>query len=99
MIKHIVMFYFTDKVTEDNREEIKRMITDSVGKIKAVDLKGVIKLETVFNIVKGMPEIGLYGEFESKEALEAYQAHPEHIRHRNLTKDYCRDRVVFDWDC
>jgi hypothetical protein len=45
-----------------------------------------------------MPDVGLYGEFESKEALEAYQIHPEHVRHKDLTKDYCRDRVVFEWE-
>ena len=98
MIKHIVMFYFTGKVTEENQDEIKQMIAESVNKIKAADLEGVIKLEPVFNIVKGMPDVGLYGEFESKEALEAYQIHPEHVRHKDLTKDYCRDRVVFEWE-
>ena len=98
MIKHMVMLYFTDIVKEENQDEIKQIIAESVNKIKAADLDGVIKLEPIFNIVKGMPEVGLYGEFESKEALEAYQIHPEHVRHKDLTKDYCRDRVVFDWE-
>ena len=98
MIKHIVMFYFTDKVTDSNRNEIKNMISDSVERIKSAGIKGVIKMETVFNIVAGMPDVGLYGEFEDKQALEAYQTHPEHIRHKNITKDYCRDRIAVEWE-
>ena len=41
MIKHLVMFYFTDKVTDENRDESKRLIADSVKKIKDADIKGV----------------------------------------------------------
>ena len=39
MIKHLVMFYFTDKVTDENRDESKRLIADSVKKIKDADIK------------------------------------------------------------
>ena len=45
-----------------------------------------------------MPEVGLYGEFENDEALRNYQSHPEHKRHVELTKDFCKDRIVFDWE-
>ena len=98
MIKHLVMFYFTDKVNDENRDEIKRLIADSVKKIKDADIKGVSELKAVFNIADGMPEVGLYGEFENDEALRNYQSHPEHKRHIELTKDLCKDRTVFDWE-
>ena len=78
MIKHLVMFYFTDKVTDENRDEIKRLIADSVKKIKDSDIKGVSELKAVFNIVDGMPEVGLYGEFEklskSSRTQKTYRA-------------------------
>lgn len=51
------MFYFTDKVTDENRDEIKRLIADSVKKIKDSDIKGVSELKAVFNIADGMPEV------------------------------------------
>ncbi len=97
MIRHMVMFYFTDLVNDENREQIKKLIKESVEKIKEAEIKGVIKLETVFNIVQGMPDVGLYGEFEDETALNEYQTHKEHIRHKELTKDFCKDRIVFDW--
>lgn len=98
MVKHLVMFYFTDKVNDNNREEVKKIISQSVKTMAESDIKGLIKMEPAFNIVKGMPEVGLYCEFESVEDLNAYQTHPQHERHKALTKDYCRDRVAFDWE-
>ena len=55
-------------------------------------------MEPVRNMAEGMPDIGLYCEFDSMDDLNAYQTHPEHIRHKELTKDYCRDRIVIDWE-
>ena len=98
MIKHIVMFRFTDKVNDGNREEIKNIISQSAKSMAESGIEGLIKMETIFNMVEGMPDVGLYCEFESKEALDAYQTHPQHERHKALTKDYCKDRVVFDWE-
>ncbi len=97
MIKHLVMFYFTDKVTDKNRGEIARLISDSVKRMAQADIKGLIRMEPVSNMANG-PDIGLYCEFESPDDLNAYQTHPEHIRHKELTKDYCRDRIVIDWE-
>ncbi len=97
MIKHLVMFYFTDKVTDKNRGEIARLISDSVKRMAQADIKGLIRMEPVSNMANG-PDIGLYCEFESPDDLNAYQTHPEHIRHKELTKDYCKDRIVIDWE-
>ena len=98
MIKHLVMFYFTDKVTDKNRGEIARLISDSVKRMAQADIKGLIRMEPVRNMAEGMPDIGLYCEFESPDDLNAYQTHPEHERHKALAKDYCRDRIVIDWE-
>ena len=98
MIKHIVMFYFTDRVNDENREEVTALISDSVRRMASADIKGLIRMEPVRNMAEGMPDIGLYCEFESPDDLNAYQTHPEHERHKALAKDYCRDRIVIDWE-
>lgn len=98
MIKHIVMFSFTDKVNDGNREEVKGIITDSVNKMKNAGIDGLLKMEPIFNITGNTPDLGLYCEFESVEALNGYQTHPDHERHKTVTKDYCKDRIVFDWE-
>ena len=94
MIKHIVMFYFTDRVNDENREEVTALISDSVRRMASADIKGLIRMEPVRN----MPDIGLYCEFDSMDDLDAYQTHPEHERHKALAKDYCKDRIVIDWE-
>ena len=97
MIKHLVMFYFTDNVNDKNRGEIARLISDSVKRMAQADIKGLIRMEPVSNMANG-PDIGLYCEFESPDDLDAYQTNPEHERHKALAKDYCRDRIVIDWE-
>ena len=97
MIKHIVMFYFTDRVNDENREEVTALISGSVRRMASADIKGLIRMEPVSNMANG-PDIGLYCEFESSDDLDAYQTHPEHERHKALAKDYCNDRIVIDWE-
>ena len=92
------MFYFTDKVTDENRDEIKKMLEDSIAKVEAANIKGAIRSKIVYNNVAGMPDFGVYGEFESFEALAEYQVHPEHVKYKNAAAPYSRDRVVFDWE-
>ena len=98
MIKHIVMFSFTDKVNDENIEEIKKIIADSVNTMANAGIPGLLKMDAIFNLTENMPDVGLYCEFENMEALNAYQTHPDHERHKALTKDYCKDRIVFDWE-
>ena len=43
MIKHIVMFRFTDKVNDGNREEIKNIISKSVKTMAESGIEGLIK--------------------------------------------------------
>ena len=84
-------------MTDKNRGEIRRLISDSVKRMAQADIKGLIRMEPVSNMANG-PDIGLYCEFESPDDLDAYQTHPEHERHKALAKDYCKDRIVIDWE-
>lgn len=97
MVKHIAAFYFSDIVNDSNCEEVKEKIIESVEKMKKANIPGVIKMEAIFNIAPDMPDFGIYSEFESEEALNNYQLHPDHLRHKNDTKDFSKGRVVFDW--
>lgn len=97
MIKHMVAFYFADSMNEKDREEAKTVIIDAIDRIRNAKIPGVLRLDAVFNTVEGMPEYGMYGEYEDEKALEAYQIHPEHLRLKELSKDFCKSRIVIDW--
>lgn len=79
MIKHIVMWrlkesaHGNDKAT--NARLIKQMLEALQGKIP-----GLLKIEVGldFSSTEQSADVVLYSEFASREALDSYQAHPEH---------------------
>jgi len=79
MIKHIVMFrlkgfaHGNDKAS--NARLIKQMLEALGGKIP-----GLLKIEVGidYSATDASADLVLYSEFQSRTALENYQAHPEH---------------------
>jgi len=83
MVKHIVGWSWADNIAEEEKEE------------KARNIKN--ELENLVNIIPGIVSIKVYTKslqssesdllldsvFESMEALQAYQNHPEHLRVAN----------------
>lgn len=43
-------------------------------------------------------DIVLYSEFDSREALDAYQEHPEHVAMKPFIKDVRSERRVVDYE-
>ena len=79
MIKHIILWRLKDfaegSTKQENALKVKAMLEDMRGKIP-----GLLKLEVGLNFESGdtASDISLYTEFESREALDAYQIHPVH---------------------
>lgn len=84
MIKHIVMW----KVAGESPEE--RL--GAAGRVKALfeelggRIPGMLHIEVGIDYChfEHSCDAVLYSEFESKEALNAYATHPEHLRVRDL---------------
>lgn len=80
MIKHVVMWKLkehadgADRMT--NARKMKAMLEDCAGIVP-----GMLKLEVALPQpgLEATCDIALYTEFESKAALDAYQAHPRHV--------------------
>ncbi|XLZ71356.1 Dabb family protein [Massilia sp. SR12] len=80
MIKHIVMWKLKDHAEGADRATNARKMKAQLEACAAI-VPGILKLEV------GLAEPGLeatydvvlYSEFESKEALDAYQSHPQHV--------------------
>lgn len=79
MIKHIVMWKLKDHAEGADRATNARKMKEQLEACAGI-VPGILKLEV------GLAEPGLeatydvvlYSEFESKEALDAYQSHPQH---------------------
>ncbi len=68
---------------------IKEALENLVGKIP-----GLLKAEVGFDYLQKdtSGDIVLYSEFESKDALENYQNHPEHVK---VGKNFVRPKTFY----
>jgi hypothetical protein len=99
MIKHIVCWRLrnrTKPLTENSDAiEIKAALEDLRGKIP-----GLVHLDVGFDFSgkDTAADIVLYTEFESKEALLAYQEHPAHVAVGKIVRPRTSERRMIDYD-
>jgi hypothetical protein len=99
MIKHIVLWTLKDfaegAAKQENALKIKAMLENMCGKIP-----GMLKLEVGLNFVASdsASDISLYTEFESRDALDAYQIHPLHMKVKNFLPLIHKERRVIDYE-
>jgi hypothetical protein len=98
MIKHIVLWTLKESAEGRSKQEnlvlAKQKLEAMAGKIP-----GMTRLEVGINFQtrEGAWDLALYSEFESKEALEGYQTHPEHLRVIEFLKTVRDRRAVVDY--
>ena len=99
MIKHIVFWRLKDsalgKSKIDNSLELKSVLEDLQNKIGTIK-----KIEVGINInnSKAAYDVALYSEFDSREDLETYQKHPEHVKVFGFVNEIREDRAVVDYE-
>jgi hypothetical protein len=99
MIKHIVLWTLKDYAEgaskQENAQKVKAMLEDMRGKIP-----GMLKLEVGLNVEgsESASDISLYTEFESRDALDAYQIHPEHMKVKKFLPLVRKERHVIDYE-
>ncbi|MEI7851846.1 MAG: Dabb family protein [Kiritimatiellales bacterium] len=90
MVKHIVVWQMKENVSEEQKREMKRLLEALVNRIPRV-----LKIE--IGIDSENETMSLYSEFTSKEALEAYQAHPSHREVVGFVRPLVAARSVCDY--
>ncbi|MDD5224306.1 MAG: Dabb family protein [bacterium] len=99
MIKHIVFWKLKDSAEgrgkEENARKVKALLEGLNGKIP-----GMIHLEVGidFSATESSSDIALYSEFESREALDRYQADLEHLKVKPFIKSVRSERVIVDYE-
>lgn len=79
MIKHIVFWKLKDSAHGNDKATNAKLIKEKLEALQG-KIEGLIKIEVGIDFL-GSPEssdVVLYSEFESKDALDFYQTHPEH---------------------
>ncbi len=95
MVKHIVFWKVrNDENKQANMEHMREILTALVGKVD-----GLLSAEVGFNFNPIGYDIALYSTLESREALDRYQVHPDHMKVKEFVHSVVTDRVVVDYDC
>ncbi|MDF1874667.1 Dabb family protein [Sulfurimonas sp. SAG-AH-194-I05] len=92
MIVHIVMFKFNEKNKEENLQIVKEKLEQLVEKIPTLLS---IEVGIDFNQSERAFDLSLYSTFNTKEDLQEYAAHTEHVNVVTLIKSVtCGAKVV-----
>ena len=97
MIRHVILWTFDSKLTEDEK------------KSAAAEIKE--QLESLCGVIDGLKQCSVYTErldsssadimldsvFENEAALAAYQTHPEHLKVKDLIVSVVCDRKCLDF--
>ena len=97
MIKHIVMWRLNETAGDKsgNALKLKQLLEGLNGRIP-----GLLRLEIGidFSQESESSEVVLYSEFESRQALDAYQVHPAHAEVVPFVKSVRAERRVVDYE-
>lgn len=99
MVKHIVFWKMKEELSASDREEALRTIKRGFEAMQGV-IPGLLRIEVGIDFLRSpeSADFSLYCEFESRAALDAYQAHPAHQAMLPLVRDVRSERRVIDYD-
>lgn len=99
MFKHIVFWRLKDNAGGrsklDNSRELKTVLEglkDKIGAIKRIEVGINI------NNSDAAYDVALYSEFDSREDLQIYQKHPEHVKIIGFVNEIREERAVVDYE-
>ncbi len=97
MIKHYVFWNLDKELSVEERANAAMKIKSGLESLKD-KIDGIIEIVVVINNQDSSTrDIALLSEFSSKEALDAYQIHPEHNKVAGFIKSVTCERVCFDF--
>ncbi len=94
MIVHIVLFQFKEENKKANIIQAKQMLENLMG---AVPSLRSIDVGVNFSTEDRAMDLSIITAFESKEDLEAYAVHPEHLKVVDFIKTVVEYSKVVDY--
>jgi hypothetical protein len=99
MISHVVLFKLKEFENEDQKAVVRNKIKNALLSLKD-SIKELKYIEIGQNYQLNSPsfDICLITHFESLEDLDAYQAHPEHVKVAEMVKTNVSGRAAVDFE-
>lgn len=94
MIVHIVMFRFKEENMQANIAEVTTRLNALVDLIPTLNS---MEVGVDFSRSERAFDLSLYSTFDSKEALQEYAVHPEHLKVVELIKSVTLESKVVDY--
>ena len=95
MIIHIVNWKLKDTTEKLNNAKLAKEKLEALkGRIENLEK---IEVGINFNESEAAFDLVLYSEFKTKEDLDIYQNHPEHLKAAAFVKSVVEKRVVVDY--
>ncbi len=95
MIRHVVLFKFKAGIAAEERKSLYQRLKALPEKVP-----GVVKPEAGEDFLRTPRsyDIALVFGFESREAMDRYQAHPEHVPVVQRAREICDSIVAVDYE-
>lgn len=99
MTKHIVMWRLKESAGGRDKTRNAALLKEKLEALSG-KIPGLLKIEVGldFSRTADSPDVVLYSELESREALEAYRTHPEHQAVIPFVQEVASERRVVDYD-
>lgn len=94
MIVHIVLFKFKDDNKEANIIKAKEMLDGLVPKIESLVS---MEVGVNFDVSERAFDLSVYAKFHTKEDLEVYAVHEEHLKAVEFIKSVVTESKVVDY--
>jgi len=99
MIKHLVLWKLKEtaegKTRGENALELKAALENLKGRVMEIH---ALEVGINFNPADTASDVSLYSEFQTRDDLEKYQKHPEHLKVVELVKKVTQERRVSDYE-
>lgn len=95
MVVHIVMFKFKEEHKKANMIQAKQMLENLMGAVPT--LRSIDVGMNFANVDRAM-DLSIITVFESKEGLDAYAIHPEHLKVVEFIKTVVEYSKVVDYN-
>lgn len=98
MVKHIVLFKLKNTTTDEEKSRVMNSFKEAIEALPD-KIPVIRKIEVGLNITPSeFYDIALYSEFDSREDLDLYANHPEHIAAGKILAQSKESRACVDYE-
>lgn len=99
MIKHIVLFNLKPEYKNDDEFKIAKLVAARLESLPhKIDEISFLEVGTNFSERQSAYDLVLITQFETKEDLEAYRKHPDHVAVVEEIKQYTLSTAICDYE-